>query len=737
MDRLRRPASVASFDVIANPTNLTKDPSFELSIPFRKPQSIGEYGYNKFTKDDKGNICLRCLKWSLRVDGRRPRKLWDAEGGHKNRMARKEWGYPAEMLNADCPLCRLFAMHAFDYQYINGPMEARLYDLRRLVFAVKQPQPLDSGSVTAPPATGKFWYLDPSSAPRSNFSQLAGFGACIGLAAAGDDATSSSHLRPVLIDPDIINYRTIQTWLSLCDSNHQGTTCDLQSTETVPHLRLIDCVSLPPKLTNANPRQKYAALSYVWGRGGVKEQLEGDDLVWRLLPQTIRDAVTVTRKLGLRYLWVDRYCIPPGLMKEQISKMDIIYSGADLVIVAAAGDDIEYGLPGVGSRKRTQQPFATVGKDVFASTLTDFDSMLYTSPWWKRAWCFQEALLSRRRLIFTDEKVYFLCRSMLCIETLSVPFEDPSQRPRTSMDSSFGFFDWLVSRNSSSSRGSARQVRDILSAYASKDMSFESDGLNAIAGVLRAFARLDVDPKFRSYAGLAITGPPTTKSFLSALLWNYWIPEGRRPGRFPSWSWVGWTGSFRYEGIDRPVDDNIEVLLLADKGGSTDVIKWEDFVARSRPEDGIFPVSQYIQLHAQTCMVQVRHLPTANASKDQKYVVPIQRLPGGKVRYASVSLGYTCSSETSKLNDSLHAELVQQPSKCVLFVPYDDERKKYGIALLLRKLEGHYERIGMFQLDYLGDVYDEMGKKDSFMLDTDERAAIERFNFKKEWICLA
>ncbi|KIW12379.1 hypothetical protein PV08_09656 [Exophiala spinifera] len=735
MYRLRETSSVSALGVIANPANIFKDPSFQVSIPYRKPQQTGEtlvggpYGSKACTKDDKGKVCLRCWRWSL-TGVRDTRKLVEGSGGHQNSLLGKHWGYPAEMLDADCPMCRLFGMHSEDFQSINGPMQGRRYDLRELTFTVKLPQSRSSGHLAT---TAKFWYLVPSSAPRSNFAQLAGSGSCIGLADGrdGSAASPSDHLMPVLIDPNTINYNTIETWLALCDRNHRGT-CDFLPTETVPHLRLIDCLALPPKLVDAMPRRKYAALSYVWGRGGVKEQLEGDTVVWRLLPQTIRDAMTVTRKLGLRYLWVDRYCIPPPLLQEQISKMDVIYSGAELVIVAAAGGDIEYGLPGVGARKRTQQPYATVGKDVFASTLTDFDSMMHTCSWWKRAWCFQEALLSRRRLIFTDEKVYFLCRNMLCVETLSIPFEDPSHRPRTRMDSSTGFFDWLVTGGSS--RENPDQIRAILSAYSGKGMSFESDGLNAIAGVLRAFARVDKRGlEFRSYGGLAITGPPTTNSFVSALLWAHWIPRGRRPGGFPSWSWVGWTGSFRASSISREVDHEMEALLL--EGDGTTTVSWEGFVARSRPDDGIFPLSLYIRLHALTCMVQVCYRPSAG--KDQRYVVPVQRLPGGKVRYATVSLGYACSDTGGLDDDDLHVALVQRPQKCVLLVPHDDARKLSGIALLVRKVgDEHYERTGMFQFEYFGNVYDEMGNYDSFLLSTDERAAVEGFDFQREWICL-
>lgn len=62
------------------------------------------------------------------------------------------------------------------------------------------------------------------------------------------------------------------------------------------------------------------------------------------------DAVEVTNKLGLQYLWVDRLCINQADDNEKaylISKMTTIYEEAELTIVAAAGTGASHGLPGI------------------------------------------------------------------------------------------------------------------------------------------------------------------------------------------------------------------------------------------------------------------------------------------------------------------------------------------------------------------------------------------------------
>jgi hypothetical protein len=108
---------------------------------------------------------------------------------------------------------------------------------------------------------------------------------------------------------------------------------------------------------------QYVALSYVWGQPLANDVdsagclAQKDDKLPLNIPRTIRDAMTITDGLGFQYLWVDKYCIdqslPPHGFDEQVAAMDLIYSGAAITIIAAAGNDSNYGLPGVSHRPRT------------------------------------------------------------------------------------------------------------------------------------------------------------------------------------------------------------------------------------------------------------------------------------------------------------------------------------------------------------------------------------------------
>jgi hypothetical protein len=117
--------------------------------------------------------------------------------------------------------------------------------------------------------------------------------------------------------------------------------------------------------------------------------------------------------------------------------MDLIYDQSFLTIIAAAGQDPDFGLPGVGPRTRRPQPFAVVGQKLLISWSENPTDMIRSSAWFQRGWTYQEALLSRRRLIFMEQEVYFECHGMYCFETLNIPLLDlhisSGQRLRSSL----------------------------------------------------------------------------------------------------------------------------------------------------------------------------------------------------------------------------------------------------------------------------------------------------------------
>lgn len=92
------------------------------------------------------------------------------------------------------------------------------------------------------------------------------------------------------------------TWIrdAILECCQQHEICLSKQSLFVPGLLVIDCLAEPStiSLVSAPKACQYAALSYVWG---------GVHTTSTEVPAVIKDAIKVTVKLGLRFLWTDRY----------------------------------------------------------------------------------------------------------------------------------------------------------------------------------------------------------------------------------------------------------------------------------------------------------------------------------------------------------------------------------------------------------------------------------------------
>lgn len=117
------------------------------------------------------------------------------------------------------------------------------------------------------------------------------------VALATDDASPGRKVGNARLLSPYLDYTLPRKALETCLREH-ATTCRVGSPRELLDTRMIDVVN---RKTVSCPEQcDYIALSYVWG--GVMPA-EGA-LEAGTLPQTIEDAITVTRHLGRRYLWV-------------------------------------------------------------------------------------------------------------------------------------------------------------------------------------------------------------------------------------------------------------------------------------------------------------------------------------------------------------------------------------------------------------------------------------------------
>lgn len=135
--------------------------------------------------------------------------------------------------------------------------------------------------------------------------------------------------------------------------------------------------------------KEYIALSHPWddtttyepfstlrkyptGRGHelglFKQSIPYDEL-----PATFKDAVYCTRRLGIRYLWIDSICIIQGRdgdFAEEATRMEHVFSGAYCVLAASRADNQQSGYlqprpqrEYVTFQRGTEKPFYIVMQD--------------------------------------------------------------------------------------------------------------------------------------------------------------------------------------------------------------------------------------------------------------------------------------------------------------------------------------------------------------------------------------
>jgi hypothetical protein len=402
----------------------------------------------------------------------------------------------------------------------------------------------------------------------------------------GSTSAEKKHILRARELGDGPNLDGARQWLDLCHRSHGSCCKQRASDEPISRgFRLIDCKKEPPVIEEKPWGTTYVALSYVWG--STPEDLKD----W---PKTVLDAVEVTKKFGLQYLWVDRLCInqaDDGEKAYLISRMTTIYEAAELTIIAAAGTGASHGLPGVGSTPRRPQPkFYLDSGSLLLSMLRDPRHDILESHYWTRGWTYQEGVLSNRRIVFTDEQAYWECRSMVAHESVDIRlFHVPVTEAEDNSD--FIMADFMLSGifkggAYSGSRGGAdnsvvkedeghrldygfptqqeltvraqlRGLNEHIREFSKRRLTRDTDTLFALQGIFGLYAQTK---ELYLLHGLPmwmddIVGCRPGAQFTFALSVSSWyhrtgsdrlmyVSEAcQRKTHLPSWTWAGWVGT--------------------------------------------------------------------------------------------------------------------------------------------------------------------------------------------------
>lgn len=418
-----------------------------------------------------------------------------------------------------------------------------------------------------------------------------------------------SETQVMQIKDAACDVNAINSWLRDCESSHPD--CNTQLFQNLPSgMMVIDCRDL--RIVALKPGRKYAALSYTWGTTGVSfpSKQQATDHLPQILPRTVQDAVDLIRSLCIKdvhYLWVDRYCIDQAsdTKHEQIQQMHKIYSYAYFTIIAAAGDNAESGLPGVGTIPRIPESRLAIDGETLLS-MEDPATSIMQSKWMTRGWTFQEACFSRRRLFFTHKQVSFECAKMTTHEAFRTI---QNRSPRDYFQYSYIFGSPL----SSIRNGNAFPFVFYVEEYTRRELTYDSDALHAFSGILQALEQSE--PRLHHIWAIEIdfsrTAPrdqpkdrldrPFHRLPALALFWQHkesFRLSYRRP-EFPSWSWLGWRGPivFREYYNDRGSHYDYAVRFWAERlDGTIQNIDTQQVAEEATRNSKAF--SHYLYVHA-------------------------------------------------------------------------------------------------------------------------------------------
>ncbi|OCL01851.1 HET-domain-containing protein, partial [Glonium stellatum] len=326
----------------------------------------------------------------------------------------------------------------------------------------------------------------------------------------------------------------IQQWKETCIKNHSS--CAKNEYVPLP-TRVIDVGNVKPNLWHtARSYGAYTALSHCWGKAStfttttatLTERTEGMDIA--TLPQTFHDAIVITRKLGLRYLWIDSICIIQDDhedWKREAANMLDVYKNSYLTLSAMSAENSHEGFL---HRKRSPSHILAT-----------------------RGWTLQELILSNRVLHYSTEQMIWDCERRIREDGLSptgLKYLGSSIKSIFKSNAFTPYIRWY----------------HMVENYTSRNLTYSSDKFPAISGLARETQKMTSDEYL---AGL------WRNDLTTGLMW---VPKEKRKldrasrYRAPSWSWAALDGPISYNAAicDEGQEFRLEVLEVKVKPAGFD-----------------------------------------------------------------------------------------------------------------------------------------------------------------------
>ena len=331
---------------------------------------------------------------------------------------------------------------------------------------------------------------------------------------------------PKVATPEI--FEQVGVWITGCINGHAQ--CPNVVDSELP-TRVLDVGTDPTSpsdeiklhISTEGERSPYTALSYCWGSSiqtkTLQQNLEQHKRSIKVsnLPQTIQDAIRVTRELKIRYLWVDALCIiqdlPKDKWEQEAAQMPQIYKNAMVTISAAAATDAGQGFlqdrqlvslarlqssrfpvykpvsneENGDEENENSQNFELAG-EVFITQdaklgydVKSFDDEVINT----RAWTLQESWLSPRLLVFGSGLPQWKCLE----HEITYGVDQPKQRYDWEMEDKIRSEIFQSSTSAVVIDGHRNNVDylqewwSLFTRYSRRKLTFKTDKMAAISGI--------------------------------------------------------------------------------------------------------------------------------------------------------------------------------------------------------------------------------------------------------------
>lgn len=353
-------------------------------------------------------------------------------------------------------------------------------------------------------------------------------------------------------------FETATAWINMCREEHS----DCSGSTSPPFPDRVLFIEDPPSckvrlLDNAHALKPkpYICLSHRWGPYTRESSLTKDrlPLFCKAIPQhffypVLRDAIEIAARLGVEYLWIDCMTIIQDDKDDwdiQASRMASFYENAFLTVSAMSctadaptsrifAKTLPTKTTVLGQREgRPIHMGGYRGDDHPFSPFSDMGNSRYLTkympkfPLASRGWCFQERILSRRVLHFTEDELMWECKEASWCECR---FQEDKWKALKSTQSTLD-----------------REWPDIVEQYTETELSFERDRLPALSGIAQRYGEYH---GLSYLAGLWLERP-------EELFWHTRTTKKARTPGYPSWSWASIPGE---KNLRNPYRSDVEIV---------------------------------------------------------------------------------------------------------------------------------------------------------------------------------